>query len=192
MAAWAELSAQLEAVGFRAVCWVEASCGKHGDFRGAVELESESVRCPKCDRPIEAALLGRGLTRQTEIGWECVSLPTPASAKRTEKPIVAQRDRQPHDPERQERFYERARREIRQLQMEADDTNAPRTRERRPTQAEMRARIQVVAQMLAAGECHHAIAHSVFPHALEPESNLRILFSRRGRDIQQQMSLLRA
>jgi hypothetical protein len=192
MATWAELSAQLGPVGFRAVCWVEASCGEHGDFRGALEPEpeSESVFCPKCDRPIEAAVLGRGLIRQIEIGWECVSPPTPAAAKRAERPTIAQRDRHPHDPERQDHFYERARREVRQLG-DVSETISPGIR-RRATRAEMEQRIQVVAQKLAAGECHHAIALSVFPHALEPETHLRILLSRRRRDIQQQVSQLRA
>jgi hypothetical protein len=188
MATWAELSAQLQTVGFRAVCWAEASCGEHGDFRGALEPASESAVCPVCDRRIAAAILGRGLTRQTEIGWERVSAPTTVAIKQPDRPTIAQ----PHRDDRthKDRSYERARREVRQLD-DVSETGAPGIRHR-ATRAEMEQRIQVVAQKLAAGECHHAIALSVFPHALEPETHLRIFFSRRRRDIQEQISQLRA
>lgn len=69
---WSCLVEQL--AGFRQVLHFELSCPQHGDWRSAMPLEAESQRaqCPRCGEPYRAAILARGLTRNT-VAWVLVS-----------------------------------------------------------------------------------------------------------------------
>jgi len=81
---WASLSAELLARGFRRISYFELSCADHGDWRSAVEADSEfHPACPRCGRPSEATILAEGFSRRDRIlPWECVSPALSAAAKR--------------------------------------------------------------------------------------------------------------
>jgi hypothetical protein len=78
-----DLARELMAIGFRKVLWIELTCPAHGDWRGVCGLDEQSLCCPRCQQAAEAAILARGLTRDT-VAWKCVSPAVPQRLKAEE------------------------------------------------------------------------------------------------------------
>lgn len=83
MQSWDLLIVGLLATGFRRVVWFELTCADHGDWRSAVEVDTEfHPGCPRCGRPSDAIILAEGFTSRETIPWECVSPALSPGAKR--------------------------------------------------------------------------------------------------------------
>src|SRR5205814_10364977 len=80
---WVTLVTELTQHGYVELLFLEIFCPRDGDWRGAIaRLSGITPACPKCLQPAKIAILGKGLTRNPEIEWTCISPPLPDRLKR--------------------------------------------------------------------------------------------------------------
>ena len=117
MQTWDELRADLAAFGFLEILILELSCADHGDWRLGILTDSEFCpRCPKCNQPCDAAILGRGLCRCRTFEPKCVSPALPANLKIHEESTVILRTVERSGRRRNPGFLRRMQRELQALQ----------------------------------------------------------------------------
>ena len=214
MQSWDQLRADLLAVGFVALLYVELECHKHGALRIGFLADSEfHPACPKCGAMCDAAILARGLSRQP-TDWTCASPALPDRHKgHREDPIIVLRCKQ-NTRRRRPEFLERARRELQEVlptlttrskqntrrqrpevlelpklvtRVRAPEVpSPPRPRNHRATPEEMRRRIVLLAELLLRREPPEVISKTL---GIEWQ-HLRVTICRRKEAIQSVMRSL--
>ena len=194
MQTWDELRADLLAVGFVEILVLELSCpATCGDWRLGILTDSEfRPRCPKCNEPCDAAILGRGLCRCRTLEPRCVSPALRPSLKIHEEFVLSRASRGPGRRWQGRKFLEAAKAELNELlpsltlKTRIFEAARPKPRAPRPTRAEMQQRIRLVAELLAQGRTHREIAEQT---GLDP-LGLKVLVCRRKKELQAAVSEL--
>ena len=193
MRTWGEIRAELTAIGFLELLYVELECAKHGALRIGFLADSEfHPACPKCGTMCDAAVLARGLSRQP-TDWTCASPALRDSYKaHREDPIIVLRCKQNTRRKRPE-FLERARRELSEVLptlmtriRKPEPAPQPRPRNHRATPEQMKRRIVLLAELLLRRESPEVISKTL---GIEWQI-LKVTICRRQEEIQSVMSTL--
>jgi hypothetical protein len=117
MQTWEELRVDLIAFGFVELVVLELNCPCSGDWRLGILTDSEfRPRCPKCNQPCDAAVLGRELCRCRIFEPRCVSPALPENWKTWQEPAVILHTAARSGRRRNPGFLRRMQRELAALQ----------------------------------------------------------------------------